>query len=82
MVENEEKQISDFDTFPQITPAKIYFHEVLTKLMEKTAFFQGLAKEIVAKSLQKIREVPEGVVLIEENSRKCDFFYLLLKGKL
>ena len=65
----EKKKTFDFDAFPQIKPANIYLDEVLTKLMEKTAFFQGMAKEIVFKSLQRIREVPKGTVLIEEGTR-------------
>lgn len=82
MLEENKKKVTSFDTFPQVNPNKLYFDEILTKLMEKTTFFHGLAKEIVFQSLQKIREVPTGVVLIEENSRGCDFFYLLLKGRL
>lgn len=82
MLETNVRKGFDFDTFPQIKPVNIYLDEVLTKLTEKTTFFKGLAKEIVLKSLQRIREVPKGVVLIEENTHGCDFFYILLKGNL
>lgn len=82
MVEKNTGIMQDFDSFPQAKPANMYFDEVLDKLMKQTTFFQDMAKEIVFRSLQQIREVPKWVVLIEENTRGCDFFYLLLKGNL
>ncbi len=59
MIDNIKNKNFDFDALPSVKPVNIYFDEVITKLMEKTTFFQGLAKEIVFKSLQKIREVPK-----------------------
>lgn len=61
---------------------KVYFHDTLEKLVRDTDFFQGINKEIVLLSLKKIQRIDAGVTLIEENSRSCDAFYLLLNGTI
>lgn len=68
MIEQGKKHFN-FDALPSIKPINIYLNDVLDKLTAKTTFFKGLAKEVVLQSLQKIREVPPGMVLIEEGSQ-------------